>query len=342
MIGSISYNSSNIFTIKPEYSHEDTTAHFNVLTKLSESAKESITGPQTAQYNFGVSSGPKFVGTIDFVATNLTVSQTNARVNDDSSVTYNLDIPLNEYPGSFELAASFTDDTHKFDLSSTSVVVVLAVDNFNQPTKAINLTAITDTSDESTISLSMASQLSGGLYIRISYSTEPITDATIVETMAILNYPTLSSYKRDISVYFEDHVAIKSAANVLDYGETVTISSGTSPSPNSAINSTSEISTSVYYVSSTTSVSSLSDRNSTGTESTATFETKRTTSTASAAGRGNHTVDTSKTSTLSPATTSALDSNSSASTNGSAQFTTKYTYTVITRTDDGEYSVFTS
>ncbi|CUS24982.1 LAQU0S23e00386g1_1 [Lachancea quebecensis] len=252
VVGTVERNSSNVLAIKPKVSGDDRTASFNFLARLSDSAKNSITSPRIVEYYFNVSSGPSIVETISFVATNLSASQTNARVEDDNSVTYTLDIPLSEYPGSLNLAASFISGDYTFDTSKTHVEAVLDVDNFNQPTKAINLTAFTDNSDESIINLSMGSQLSGGKYIRIVYATKPVSGSTIIDTVSILNYPTLSNYKRDVSIVFEDHVPVGSAANIQDYGEQISVVSTSSlsktPSATTARNSTSARSTSLFSV----------------------------------------------------------------------------------------------
>ncbi|KAM3162299.1 hypothetical protein ACU8KH_04437 [Lachancea thermotolerans] len=336
VVGTVEHNSSNVLAIKPKVSEDDRTATFNFLTKLSGSAKDSITSPTTVDYIFNVSSGPSIVETIDFVATNLSASQTNARVENDNSVTYTLDIPLSEYPGSFNLAASFISGNFTFDTSKTRVEAVLDIDDFNQPTKAINLTAFTDNSDESIINLSMGSQLSGGKFIRIIYATMPVSGFAIVDTVSILNYPSLSNYKRDVSIVFEDYVPVSSAANIQDYGEQISVVSTSSLSKASptatAGNSTSARSTSLYSVTlsqSTNTQRGNASLSTSGASFTATNVTLASTSTSVPTN-----VSKTTTSALSIATGSVHINNTS----GHALTTTNATTTSI----PGSVSIFTS
>ncbi|SCU99032.1 LANO_0F00562g1_1 [Lachancea nothofagi CBS 11611] len=366
-VGSVSYNSSNVFTIKPKLSSEDRSATFNVLATLSDDFKNSISNPETFDFEFQTAPG-SIVEKISFVAQDLSASQTNARVDEHNKITYTVNIPLSEYPGAFNFAASFSaSEAYEFDTSLTMVQVVVDTDAFNQPTKAINLTAVRDTSDESSINLSLESRISGGKSILITYVTTSILDAIAVDTVATLNYPTLSSYKRDISIMFEDHVVLKTSANLNNFGEEVNVYTGSGFFPTvTAINSTTASSNTVPTNGTSTFFTITSTTNGTGGEVTPVPANGSTTvsvspSLVSSSLSSNSSVINSSKSA--PANGTSIDSvtsasnfsttlitpapvkNESVSNNGSYTSNSNgavLTYTVVTRTSNGQYEVYTS
>ncbi|SCU84356.1 LAME_0C09164g1_1 [Lachancea meyersii CBS 8951] len=355
-VGTVSRNSSNIFTIRPDTSNTDKSSTFNVLASLSSDLKSSITGPQTVDFEFDLSPGSKLVKTIDFIAQDLSKSQTNAQVDEQNRVTYTLDIPFSEYPGALNFAASFSySESFSFDTSLTSVQVVTAVDAFNQPTKGITLTAVEDNSDESSINLSLTSQISGGKFIRISYTTTAINNAVAVDTLAILNYPTLSTYKRDISITFEDRVVLKTTTNVDSFGEVIHVMTGSGAFPTvSGVNSTisSTMSSSFETATQSSANETTSSSLSTSTNGTSVEYTVIPIANGSAATGGSATapvvsatISASNSSTATITPTQVQHSSLNDTSGGSFTSNSKgvlLTYTVVTRTSDGEYEVYTS
>ncbi|CEP64746.1 Egt2p LALA0_S13e02080g [Lachancea lanzarotensis] len=353
-VGSVTRNASNVFTIRPDVSDTDRSSTFNVLAHLSAGTKSIIDSPQTVDFEFELSPGSKLIQPIDFIAQDLSKSQTNARVGTDNSITYTLDVPFSEYPGELNFAASFSGkDAFTFDTSLTSVQVVTAVDAFNQPTKAINLTAVEDNSDASAINLSLESQISGGIFIRISYTTTPIENVASVETVATLNYPSLSTYKRDISITFEDLVVLEATSNLDNFGEQVFVVTGSGSFPTVTATNFSSSATAASasavnatvgtVVSNSANMSSLlvtitPTANFTSATSGTPFETHNSTintgaSLTSISGVASITSPPIQQSSVNASNTTVVTSNS----NGVV-----LTYSVVTRTSDGQYDVFTS
>ncbi|SCU84196.1 LADA_0D00386g1_1 [Lachancea dasiensis] len=371
-VGTVSWNSSNVLTIRPDRSSTDHSAVFNVLTKLSSEIKESITGPAVKSFEFQQSPGGSVIETIDFIAQDLSESNTNALVDGDNRITYSVNIPFSEYPGALNFAATFSGaESHSFDPSLTMVRVVVDVDEFNKPTKVVNVTAFQDFSDANSINLQLNSQISGGEYLQIIYATTSRIKSTSVDTVATLNYPSLSTYKRDISIMFEDHVALRSASNVEDFGEDVTVVTGSSSSafPTiTAVNTTTssnegttialtQTSSDVGTVANTThnvagstsehfTVVPASSAISSEQQSMATIPANSSMipsqSVASSTSSSQSTIITGGPSSNLPTSNSPLNSSSTVRSTPSNNNGVVLTYTVVTRTDNGEYEVYTS
>ncbi|SCW03812.1 LAFE_0G18756g1_1 [Lachancea fermentati] len=330
VVGSISYNSPNVFSIAFSNNTEQAiSTTFNFLAKLSSDAIEAIESPQAIDYTFEVSGGSSFVSTIDYIAESLSVSSTNSGSDSNGRAWFTLDIPMSEYPGSFVFGAGFPGSTaYEFDPSLTTIQVVTAVDGFNQPTKMVNITAAVDSSDESSISLSLNTQISGGKYIRIKYFTQPIAD-TYIESIATVKYPTLSSYKREISIIFEEYVYLKSIANLNQWGEDISVmtdsdwfSTITTTNTSSSTSTPTATSGSVTVFNITTETSATSQI-----ETAANSTLLKSTSTPST---GFTSYPSSNTSTVLPDATSTSNS------------TENMTYTVITESNGAEITVYTS
>ncbi|SCU82707.1 LAMI_0C00562g1_1 [Lachancea mirantina] len=315
--GSVTYNSSNVFTIIPSVAGQnDRTATFNFLTKLSSSAADAITSPGNIDYTFDVSSGKPFVQTLNFAARSSTVSSTNAGVTQDSRIWYSLEVPFSEYPGSLNFAATFSDaDAFKFDPSMTNVQIVTAVDGFNNPTKAVNFTGYTDNSDQYGINLNVSTQISGGRALLFKFFSEPASKNS-AEIVATLRYPTLSTYKREISIIFEENVYLIPQANVGEFGETVSVMTDFQWFSTISASNSSMAAPTIMPTTST---------NSSGTVST-TFTGSLSSPTTIAAN----------------GTNASANSNNTVITKSALTINGSLTYTVVTKTDSGEYDIFTS
>ncbi|SCU81003.1 LAFA_0C02234g1_1 [Lachancea sp. 'fantastica'] len=353
-VGTVARNASNVFTIRPDVSDTDRSSTFNVLALLSSETKSSIDSPQTLDFDFEVSPGSTFTKSIEFIAQDLSKSQTNARVDENNRITYTMDIPFSEYPGALNFAASFSGkEAFTFDTSLSYLEVVTAVDAFNQPTRGINLTAFEDNSDASAINLSLDSQISGGKFIRISYTTAPIVDAVSVETVATLNYPTLSSYKRDISITFEDLVVLNGDANIDNIGEQIFVVTGSGSFPTvTGSNSTKTASATSDLASNTTvgPTASISPNTTSLQVSSAPSANVTMSMSGTTVATSNSTINTDVNPSLNTSIasiTSAPIQQSSVNASNTAFVTSNsngavLTYSVVTRTSDGEYEVFTS
>ena len=239
-IGSVSHNSSNIFKVSFKNVESDYNASFNFLSKLNDKPSQ----PKAVSYEFAVSSGPAFVSTLDFKQRSASISTMDSGVDESGRVYFALTIPYSEYPGSLEFTSNAEPD-YKF--TGQEFQIVTGVDAFNNPISYVNVTAVENLSDESAISLDFHSTVSGGQSIRVVYYVSADTDISFIKNIAELRYPTLTFYKRDISVIFETTAYLKAIANIDLSGEnSVTVktnSVGSNSTVTSSISSRTALST---------------------------------------------------------------------------------------------------
>lgn len=266
VIGRVSYNSSNVFTVSfKDDAAKDRTGTFTLLTKLTSDGLEKIPSPRTINYVFDVSTGSSFTQPIAYVAKDISSVTKNAGVSENGKAWFTVDIPTSGHPSSFNFAsiASGSND-YNFDTSLTSFKIVTEVDSFNQPEKSTDLTAFTDDSDESAIELSFHSTISGRVkYIRIQYQTE-VVSANYIENTATLDYPTSSKQKRDDSIIFNDRVYMKSLANPAQLTKALTVETGTGVSTITGYNSSFSAPTSILTAETASQAISGTNSNSSG------------------------------------------------------------------------------
>lgn len=206
-IGSVTHNSSSVFKVTFGNITKDYVGTFNFLTKLAEKPSE----PGTVEYTFDTSSGSTFSSSMVFQTASSTISSIDSGIDEAGRVYFALSIPYTEYPGDLEFS-SVAEDSYQFVASSFQIVN--AVDEFQNPTSVVNTTAAVNDSDESTISYSFSSNISGGRGLRIIYFLSVGESATSVRNVGELRYPTLTAYKRDISIIFDTTAYLTSVANI--------------------------------------------------------------------------------------------------------------------------------
>ncbi|QEU63029.1 Egt2 [Kluyveromyces lactis] len=207
VIGSVSHNSSGVFKVNFEDVAEDHYGSFNFLTKLADKPSE----PTTVDYSFEVYSGPTFSSTLTFETKSYTVSTIDTGIDEFGRPYFAVDIPYNEYSGELEFMSAAESD---YEFVASYFQIVTAVDSFKNPTAASNVTAAKSNSDESTISYSFSSSVSGGQALRIIYFLSADAGTTTLKNVAQLSYPNLSVYKRDISIIFETTAYLEPVSNI--------------------------------------------------------------------------------------------------------------------------------
>lgn len=207
VIGSVSHNSSGVFKVSFEDVAEDYYGSFNFLTKLADKPSE----PTTVDYSFEVYSGPTFSSTLTFETKSYTVSTVDTGIDEFGRPYFAVDIPYNEYSGELEFTSVAESD---YEFVASYFQIVTAVDSFKNPTAASNVTAAKSNSDESTISYSFSSSVSGGQALRIIYFLSADAGTTTLKNVAQLTYPNLSVYKRDISIIFETTAYLEPVSNI--------------------------------------------------------------------------------------------------------------------------------
>ncbi|CCC70199.1 hypothetical protein NCAS_0E01290 [Naumovozyma castellii] len=219
-IGSINYNDSNIFTVsflKEELTSNVTTT-FNFLTKLSGQSQLAISGPQQSEYTFNVSSGTAFTETINYIAPDISDLTTNGGIEDGNNTAwFTANIPISTFLEPVDFISQLSD-SNKFDISSLSIEIVTSVGSFNQPLTSVPFTAVDDQSTSSQIKLLFDTNLSGGKYVRISYSSDSLNAAIITSQVELL-YPNVTStssnlVKRDTSIVLDSVLYASAMANI--------------------------------------------------------------------------------------------------------------------------------
>lgn len=240
-IGTVSYNDSKIFTVSFDNVGADYDGSFNFLAQL----EDKPSSPTTVAYTFDVSSGPSFVSSVTYAPKSTTLSTGSTGVDSTGRPYFALDIPYTEYPGDLEFL-SYAEDNYLFD--DHYFQIVLETDSFNNPIRISNITAGKDNSDDSTISYSFNSNVSGGQAFRIIYYLSVDNSISAVKNSAQLRYPTLSFYKRDISIIFDTIDYLKPVANIdISSGKTISVLTN---SQSSSINSTNTTTSSIAPVTS--------------------------------------------------------------------------------------------
>ncbi|QLL33121.1 hypothetical protein HG536_0E00310 [Torulaspora globosa] len=229
-IGLVASDHSN--TLRISYNNSlprNTTASLSFLAQLSGDAKKKIKSPGSENYSFEVSTGSSFNRTINYVAKDLTALTSNGGIYaENNTAWFTADVPLSMLNRATIFSSQGTSNSsYAFDTSLTTVEVVVAVNEFNQPQRSFPFTAFKDQSDSSRIQLRINTKIDGGKYLRVNYYSKPLKTATIGNTVS-LNYPNGLS-KRDGALTISSNLYAVSQANVQNQGTGDESSASTPP-----------------------------------------------------------------------------------------------------------------
>ncbi|SMN19489.1 similar to Saccharomyces cerevisiae YNL327W EGT2 Glycosylphosphatidylinositol (GPI)-anchored cell wall endoglucanase required for proper cell separation after cytokinesis [Maudiozyma saulgeensis] len=163
------------------------TTNFNVLAKFSDSAKELVNKPMSLSYAVNATDDKTFTPTINFVGTDLTSITTDGGVYDSNNTAwFVINIPISMLDGAVSINVAPTgSNSFYYEYLETTFEVVTAVDAFNNPLSSVPFTAVKDQSTTAALTFNITSNVSGGKYLRISYSTGPLIYDAITNEVTI-------------------------------------------------------------------------------------------------------------------------------------------------------------
>lgn len=229
-IGLVAIDRSN--TLRLSYNSSlprNTTASLSFLAQLTGDAKKEIKSPGAKNYTFEVSTGSSFNRTINYVAKDVMALTSNGGIySENNTAWFTADVPLSMLNRATIFTSQATNNSsYTFDTSRTTVEIVVAVDNFNQPLTSFPFTAFKDQSDNSRIQLKINSKIDGGKYLRVKYYSRPLKAATIGNTVS-LNYANGLS-KRDGALTVSSNLYAVSQVNVQNQGTVGETTTSTPP-----------------------------------------------------------------------------------------------------------------